>query len=84
MFPLVGVTVIFSTAFQALGKAHYSLIVSIVRQLLVLLPVAYLFSTFNNVNLIWYSFIISEIIGIILVSFLFKKTYKNSVGNWIE
>ncbi len=82
VFPIIGITIMFSTAFQAFGKAHYSLIVSVVRQIIIFLPIAYLLSTFNNINIIWYSFLVAETIGVILVSFLFRKAYLNSVGHW--
>lgn len=84
IFPTLGVTIIFSTAFQAFGKAHYSLMVSAIRQLLVLLPAAYLLSFLGNVNAIWYAFIISEVFGVTLVSVLFRRTYYNSIKGWSE
>ena len=46
--------------FQALGKAVYSMFVSIARQLVALLPVAYFLAQFGNVNLIWWAFPIAS------------------------
>lgn len=82
MFPLLGVTIILSTAFQAFGKAHYSLLVSVIRQLVVLLPVAYLISLQGNIDTIWYAFIIAESVGVCLVVLLFRKTYYKSVESF--
>lgn len=82
IFPLVGVTIILSTAFQGLGKAYYSLMISIVRQLVILLPSAFLLSRFGNVDYVWYAFIIAEIIGVTIAVSMFLVTYKKSVHRW--
>ncbi len=52
------------SVFQALGYATYSMFVSIARQLLVLLPLAYLFSMSGNVNYVWFSFPIAELMSL--------------------
>lgn len=52
------------SVFQALGYATYSMFVSIARQLLVLLPLAYLFSLSGNVNYVWFSFPIAELMSL--------------------
>ncbi len=82
IFPTMGATIILNTAFQAFGKAHYSLITSVIRQLVVLLPVAWLLSLAGNVNLVWYSFLIAELTGLVVVIFLYKKTYHESTDGW--
>jgi len=76
MFPLVGISVILSTTFQALGKAHYSLAMTVIRQLVVLLPAAYLLSKYGGINAVWYAFLIAEIVGIIVVIFMYKSIYR--------
>lgn len=58
----VGITI--STTFQAFGKGMLSLIISFTRQIVILLPAAYILSKFFGLNAIWYSFIISEIISV--------------------
>lgn len=65
-----GFCIICGTAFQALGSAVYSMIVSIARQLVVLLPVAYLLSLTGNVNYVWWAFPIAEFASL-LVTLLF-------------
>ena len=52
--------------FQALGYAVYSMIISIARQLVVLLPVAYFLAQFGNLNLVWWCFPIAEVVSLIM------------------
>ena len=72
-FVFAGYCIIMGSVFQALGNGVYSMVVSIVRQLVVLLPVAYLFSLTGNINLVWLSFPIAELFSVTLSTvFLFK------------
>ncbi len=75
-FLLAGFDIIASTVFQALGRSIYSLIVSIARQLLVLLPVALLLSLSGILDLVWLAFPISEIVSFILCLFFLRRTLK--------
>lgn len=63
-FVMAGFSIICGTSFQALGNAVYSMIISIARQLLVLLPAAYLLSLAGNVNYVWWSFPIAELVSL--------------------
>ena len=60
-FLVAGICIICSSAFQALGNGIYSLLVSFARQLVVLLPAAFLLSLTGEVNAVWWSFPIAEI-----------------------
>ncbi len=60
-FLLAGYNIVSSSVFQALGNGVYSLIISIARQLVVLLPAAYLLSRLGNLNHVWLAFPIAEI-----------------------
>lgn len=82
IFPFVGITIIFSTAFQAFGKAYYSLLISAIRQLVVLIPVSYLLSTLGNVDYVWFAFIIAELIGVSSTVILFMNTYHKGIEHW--
>lgn len=77
-FMLAGFSIISISTCQALGKSIYSLIVSVARQLVVLLPAAYLLSLSGKVSLVWWSFPIAELVGctccIIFVRRVLKKT----------
>lgn len=76
-FLFAGFCIICGSAFQALGNGVYSMVVSIARQLFVLLPVAYLLSMLGNVNFVWWSFPIAEIISVTLsVYFLIRINKK--------
>lgn len=68
-----GFCIICGTVFQALGRAVYSMIVSIARQLVVLLPAAYLLSLAGNVKYVWWAFPIAEIMSLMMtVFFMFR------------
>ncbi len=79
-FVFAGFSIIASCVCQALGKSIYSLFVSIGRQLIVLIPAAFLLSLTGNVNLVWLAFPISEILSLVLaLSFMarvIKKFFK--------
>lgn len=64
-FILAGFGIAFSSAYQALGYAVFSMIVSILRQLVIILPLAYVLSLTKNVNLVWWSFPIAEFIALL-------------------
>lgn len=77
-FVFAGFCVIASSTFQALGNGVLSMLLSFARQLLVLLPAAYLLSRLGNVNLVWWSFPIAEIMSVV-VSIIFLKYLYNKV-----
>lgn len=58
--------IIAGTVFQALGKAIFSMVVSIMRQLVVLIPAAYLLAKFGGPHMVWWSFPIAEIMSFIV------------------
>ena len=68
-----------STVFQATGNGLYSLIASVVRQLVGILPIAYILMQIDGVTLSWYSFPIAEIMGFILSAILFRKLYNTRI-----
>ncbi len=65
-FLFAGFCIVCGSVFQALGNGVYSMMVSIARQLIVLLPVAYLLSRLGNVDYVWWSFPIAEIISLVM------------------
>lgn len=75
-FILAAGGIVISSWFQALGNGLYSMIVSLVRQIIVLLPVAYLLSLSNNISLIWWAFPIAEVVGFTISICLFFHTNK--------
>ncbi|MEE1029218.1 MAG: MATE family efflux transporter [Agathobacter sp.] len=67
--------IVTGTLFQAVGKATYSLYVSVARQLVVLLPVAYVLAKLGGLTLIWWSFPIAEIMSLAISLVCMKLTY---------
>lgn len=78
IFAAIGIAC--SSAFQALGYAMYSMIMSIVRQLLVLLPVAYLFSLTGEVRLVWFAFPIAEAVAVVICAFFMLHIYRKVIS----
>lgn len=74
MFAGVGITL--SSVFQAVGKSVYSLWTSLVRQLVVLLPVAYLLSLSGNIHLVWFCFPIAEIVSFAMAIYFIIRLFK--------
>ena len=78
-FPLAGFSIIAGSACQALGKPIYALINSVCRQIVVLLPAAYLLSLTGRLELVWLAFPIAEVVSVILNATFLKRTYRASL-----
>ena len=78
-FPLAAVGIALGASFQALGNGIYSTITSLCRQLVVLLPAAYLLSLSGNVHLVWWSFPIAEIVSMLLSVLFYVRIYRQKV-----
>ena len=79
-FPIAAICIGMGAVFQALGFSVYSMINSFVRQLLVLLPSAFLLGAIRgNVNAVWWSFIIAEVFSLALTLFYFVRVYRNVI-----
>ena len=78
-FPLAAVSIVLGACFQALGNGIYSTLTSMGRQLLVLLPAAYLLSLSGNVNLVWLAYPIAEIASLVLTLFFFRRIYRQKI-----
>lgn len=78
-FAFAGFCIVTGSVFQALGNGVYSMIVSIARQLIVLLPVAYLLSGTGNVNAVWWAFPIAEVVSLLLTIFFLLRINRNII-----
>ena len=78
-FPLAAICISVGACFQALGNGIYMTIISLARQMFVLLPVAYLMSLSGNVNLVWLSYPIAEIVSSSLTVFFFLRIYRQKI-----
>ena len=74
-FLLAGFCIICGSVFQAFGNGVYSMVVSIARQLVVLLPAAYLLARLGNVNYVWWAFPIAELMSLALSSYFLFRIY---------
>ncbi len=80
-FLFAGVSIICLSVFQALGKSMLSMFVSLTRQIVFLLPAAYLLSLTGNVNNVWFSFAIAEIASVSLSMIFFLNLNKKVIKN---
>ena len=67
------------SSFQATGYGVGTMIVSICRQLMVLIPVAYILSIFLGINGVWLSFIVAEIIGLVVSIAIYLRVYSSRI-----
>ena len=83
-FALAGICVSLGAVFQALGKSFFSMIVSLIRQLLVLTPVAFLLARYGqhtgNPNLVWFSYPIAELFSLTVTLICFAYIYKKIIS----
>ncbi len=75
---MAGFCIISGSVCQAIGKPVYSLIVSVCRQLVVLLPTAWLLSLTGRLELVWFAYPIAECVSLILSSIYLSKTMKRA------
>jgi len=73
----MGITL--SSVFQAFGSAVYSMIATFVRQIVALLPAAYLLSLSGDINTIWWSYLIAEVVSIVTCIFFMHRIYKRKI-----
>lgn len=78
-FPIAAFCIITGSLFQALGNAVYSMINSICRQIVVLIPAAYMLAQLGNVNYVWWAFPIAEIASAILTTIFLLKTKRDVI-----
>ena len=79
-FPIAAYCIVTGTLFQALGKSFYSMIVSIMRQLIALVPAALILASFNNIDLVWWAFPIAEIMSAATTTFYFVRIRKQIIS----
>ena len=78
-FPMAAIGISVSASFQALGDGIYSTITSLCRQMLVLLPAAYLLSLSGEVTRVWWAYPIAEVVSTVVVLLLFSRIYKQKI-----
>ena len=87
-FCMAGACIALGASFQALGRSLYSMITSIVRQLVFLIPIAYVLARYGasvgNSNLVWWSYPIAEVFSLTLTLFFFRHLYKTVIAQLPE
>ena len=78
-FPVAAYCIVTGSMFQALGMSIYSMITSIMRQVVVLIPAAILLAQIGSVDYVWWSFPIAEIMSAAATTFFFNKIYKDII-----
>lgn len=78
-FLMAGYGIVSGSVFQALGKGVLSMNVSLVRQLTVLLPVAWLMARTGNLHLVWWAFPLADVAAVALCTIFIKKTYNKEI-----
>ena len=73
------ISIILIASFQATGFGVASMMVSIIRQLLVLCPVAYILGNVIGVNGVWYAFLIAELFGLCFSFLFFIHVYRKKI-----
>jgi Na+-driven multidrug efflux pump len=78
-FPIAAVCIALGASFQALGNGIYSTITSLCRQMIALLPAAYLLSLSGNVDMVWWAFPIAELVSLMATLFFFLRIYRQKI-----
>jgi len=78
-FLFAGFCIIVGSVFQALGNGMYSLIVSVARQLVCILPLAYFFAEAFGLGAVWFAIPLAEIMSLTLSSVLLKRIYTQKI-----
>lgn len=78
-FVFAGFCIVSSCVFQALGNGVYSMLLSMARQIVIILPVAFVFAKLFGLSMVWYAYPIAEVFSVIICVFLLKHILKKKV-----
>ena len=78
-FLSAGICIIMGSVFQAMDKSVYSMLNSICRQLLALIPAAYLLSLLGDINLVWLSYPIAEVVALLMTIIMMISVYRKKI-----
>lgn len=78
-FVFAGFSIVACSVFQALGNGVYSMLISIARQIVIILPVAFTFAKLFGLNLVWFAYPIAEVVSVIMCIFMLKRIIKTKV-----
>lgn len=78
-YPSAAIGILISTFFQATGHGVYALISSIMRQLVLLLPLAYLLAYTMGLDAVWWAYVISDVASACVSLYLLRRLWKNQI-----
>lgn len=78
-FIIGGFTIVSSSVFQALGRGLLSMSISIFRQLVLVLPLAYLFSLTGKLEMVWWAFPVAEVLAGLLALYYLRRAYRRVI-----
>ncbi len=78
-FPMAALSIMFSSLFQAIGNGKLSFLMSALRQLIVLLPAAYILSRLWGLSAVWYAFPVAEVVALIFATIMLVKVYNAQI-----
>lgn len=78
-YPVAAICIALGASFQALGNGIYSTITFLCRQMIALLPAAYLLSLGGDINLVWWAFPIAELVSLLATCFFFLRIYRKKI-----
>ena len=79
-FPLAAIGIILGSTFQAFSRSYYSLVVSLCRQLVALIPAAWALAVItSDVNQVWWCFLIAEVVSAVISVLFYRKVYRDVV-----
>ena len=78
-FVFAGFGIVSSCVFQALGNGVYSMFISLTRQIVVILPVAFIFANLFGLNMVWFAYPIAEVVSVFMCIFMLRRILKTKV-----
>ena len=78
-FVFAGFCIVSSCVFQALGNGVYSMLLSIARQIVIILPVAFTFAKLFGLNMVWFAYPIAEVVSVFMCIFMLRRILKTKV-----
>ncbi|MBQ2922897.1 MAG: MATE family efflux transporter [Tyzzerella sp.] len=78
-FVFAGFSIVACSVFQALGNGVYSMLISIARQIVIILPVAFIFAKLFGLDMVWFAYPIAEVVSVIMCIFMLKHIIKTKV-----
>ena len=79
-FPVAGFCIVCSSTYQAIGNGVLSLILSVMRQLVIILPAAWILKHTLGLSAVWFSFPLAEIFGLVFCAVTMRGIYKNKIS----